>query len=102
MDILKSTAKEIATKIKSREIKAEEVVGQCLKQIDKHNKDINAFISVSQVALEQAKKILVYGEYPFSYKLKKKNKKTCPIGEKIKKKKKKRRFLDAGDADFQF
>lgn len=57
MDILKSTAKEIADKIKTREIKAEEVVGQCLKQIDKHNKDINAFISVSQTALEQAKQI---------------------------------------------
>lgn len=57
MDILKSTAKEIATKVKAREIKAEEVVNQCLKQIDKHNKDINAFISVSQTALENAKQI---------------------------------------------
>ncbi len=55
MEILKSTLKELKTALDKKEISAVEVTQTYLKQIEKLNPNINAFISVSDKALDNAK-----------------------------------------------
>lgn len=57
MSLLKSQMTELRDKIRTKEVKSEEVVSSYLGQIDKLNKDINAFITVSEQALEKAREI---------------------------------------------
>ncbi|MBL7544462.1 MAG: Asp-tRNA(Asn)/Glu-tRNA(Gln) amidotransferase subunit GatA [Bdellovibrionaceae bacterium] len=57
MDILKSSLKDISAAIKSKKISATEAVEFYLKRAGLHNSKINAYITMNEHALAQAKEI---------------------------------------------
>lgn len=57
MDVLKSTVKDLRDGIKAKKFSSVEVTQQYLNQIEKWNPKINAYITLNETALAQAKKV---------------------------------------------
>src|SRR3989344_3851154 len=49
------TIKEAQEGLKEKKFSSVELTGACLNQIEKHNPDINAFLTINEQALDQAK-----------------------------------------------
>lgn len=57
MELIKLSSRQIASQIKNRETSAEKVMSAFLKQTEKHNSQLNAFITVNDKALNQAREL---------------------------------------------